>query len=308
VVWQTVVVQQKKKTTSNPEYFADMTKEKVLLAGATGYLGRFITQELVERAYETKILVRNKDKVKLKAPNLELIEAEVTKPDSLKDSCKNVDVVISTIGITRQQDGLTYMDVDYQANANLIDEAKKSGVKKFIYISVLNGDKLRHLKICEAKEKLGDYLKSSGLDYCIIRPNGFFSDMADFLKMAKSGKVYLFGDGELKLNPIHGKDLANEVINAINQDKKEFNIGGPDLLSQNEIAKLALQAYEKKVNIVHLPDWIRKFALWSVRTFTSSKTYGPIEFFMTTMVMDMQAPRFGNERLKDFFNNEAKNK
>ena len=284
-----------------------MAKEKVLLAGATGYLGRFITQELIDRDYETKIVVRSKEKVKLNAPNLEIVEAQVTKPDSLIDICKNVDIVISTVGITRQKDGLTYMDVDYQANANLIDEAKRSGVKKFIYISVLNGEKLRMLKICEAKEKLGDYLKSSGLDYCIIRPNGFFSDMADFLKMAKGGKVYLFGDGKLKLNPIHGKDLAKEVVNAINQEKKEINIGGPDLLTQNEIAELALKAYGKKIKIVHLPDWIRKFALWCVRTFTSPKTYGPIEFFMTTMVMDMTAPLFGKEKLEDFFNKEARN-
>lgn len=283
-----------------------MIKEKVLLAGATGYLGQFLTQILIERDYVTRIIVRNKEKVKLKASNLEIIEAQVTNLDSLKNICKDIDVVISTVGITRQKDGLTYMDVDYQANVNLIDEAKKSGVKKFIYISVLNGEKLRNLKICEAKEKLGDYLKLSGLDYCIIRPNGFFSDMADFLKMAKSGKVYLFGDGELKLNPIHGKDLATEVVNAINQDKNEFNIGGPDLLSQNEIAELALKAYGKKIKIVHLPDWIRKFALWCVRTFTGPKTYGSIEFFMTTMVMDMTAPEFGEKKLKDFFNDEAK--
>lgn len=283
-----------------------MTKSKILLAGATGYLGRFITQELIDRDYETKIVVRNKNKLKLSASNLEIIEAEVTKPEMLKDICKDVNVVISTIGITRQKDGLTYMDVDYQANANLIDEAKKNGVKKFIYVSVLNGEKLRHLKMCEAKEKLGDYLKSSGLDYCIIRPNGFFSDMSDFLKMAKSGKVYLFGDGKLKLNPIHGKDLAKVVVDTINQDKKEINIGGPDMLSQNEIAELALKAYEKPIKIIHLPDWIRKLVLWSVRTFTSSKTYGSIEFFMTTMVMDMQSPLFGKEKLEDFFKDEIR--
>ena len=286
----------------------DTIKNKILLAGATGYLGKFVTQELLERNYRTKIVVRNKEKIKINAPNLEIIEAQVTKPETLKDICKDVDVVISTIGITRQKDGLTYMDVDYQANANLIDEAKKNGVKKFIYISVLNGEKLRHLKICEAKERLGDYLKSSGLDYCIVRPNGFFSDMADFLKMAKGGKVYLFGNGELKLNPIHGKDLAKEVVNLINQDKTEINIGGPDLLSQNEIAELALKAYGKAIKIIHLPDWIGKFTLWGVRTFTGSKTYGPIEFFMTTMVMDMTAPKYGNHKLEDFFNNEVKNK
>lgn len=283
-----------------------MKAKNVLVAGATGYLGKFITQELIERGYETKIVVRNKEKIKINAPNLKILEAQVTKPETLKNICKGVDVVISSVGITRQKDGLTYMDVDYQANANLIDEAKKAGVNKFIYISVLNGEKLRHLKICEAKEKLGDYLKSSELDYCIIRPNGFFSDMGDFLKMAKGGKVYLFGDGKLKLNPIHGKDLAKEVVNAISQAKKEIIIGGPDLLSQNEIAELALKAYGKTIKVVHLPDWIRKFALWSIRTFTGSKTYGPIEFFMTTMVMDMEAPLFGQEKLEDFFIEEVK--
>ena len=282
-----------------------MAKNKVLLAGATGQLGGYITQELLSRNLETKIIVRDKHKVKFDAPNLEIIEAEVTKPETLDNLFNGVDVVISTIGITRQKDGLTYMDVDYQVNKNLIDEAKKSGVQKFIYISVLNGEKLRQLKICEAKEKLGDYLKSSGLDYSIIRPNGFFSDMGDFLKMAKGGKVYLFGDGKLKLNPIHGEDLAKVVVDTINQDAKEINIGGPDMLSQNDIAELALKAYSKPIKIIHLPDWIRKFTLWTVRTFTNSKTYGPIEFFMTTMVMDMQAPQYGKLKLEDFFNEQT---
>ena len=282
-----------------------MDKNKILIAGATGYLGTFITKELVNKGNDVTIIVRNKKKINIKAQNLTILEAQVTQPETLKGVCKNIDVVISTVGITRQKDGLTYMDVDFQSNVNLIEEAKKEGVKKIIYISVLNGEKLRHLKICDAKEKLGDYLKLSGMNYCIIRPNGFFSDMKDFLKMAKTGKVYLFGDGKLKLNPIHGRDLAKEVINAIKNDKNEINIGGPDLLSQNEIAELALKALKKPNRIIHLPEWIRKLILWIIRTFTGLKTYGPIEFFMTTMVMDMKAPQFGNYRLKDFFNEEA---
>ena len=133
---------------------------------------------------------------------------EITKPQTLVDICQNINWVFSTIGITRQKEGLTYMDVDYQGNMNLLQEAKKSGVDKFQYISAINGDKLRHLKIFAAKERFVDELKSSGIDYCIMRPNGFFSDMKDFLEMAKKGRVYLFGDGQFKLNPIDGKDLA----------------------------------------------------------------------------------------------------
>jgi uncharacterized protein YbjT (DUF2867 family) len=282
-----------------------MNKDKVLLAGATGYLGKHITHELLCRNIKTKIIVRDAHRVTLENENLEIKEAQVTKPESLKNLFDDVQIAISTVGITRQKDGLTYMDVDYQANVNLIDEAKKSGVKKFIYISVLNGDKIRHTKGGEAKEKLVDYLKNSGLDYCIIRPNGFFSDMGDFLKMAEGGRIFLFGDGKLKLNPIHGEDLAKAVVDTINHDEKEVNIGGPDILSQNEIAEMALKAHGKAIKIIHLPDWLRRFTLWIFRTFTNQKTYGPIEFFMTTMVMDMQAPQYGKHKLENYFNERA---
>ena len=156
---------------------------RVLLAGATGYLGSFVLHELQRRNYSTRVIVRNPLRMQSVSPNVDVRVGEVTQPDTLKGVCEDIDVVISTVGITRQKDGMTYMDVDFQANANLIDEAKRSGVKRFIYVSVFNGANMRHLKICEAKERLGDYLKNSGLGYCIVRPTGFFSDMRDFLKL-----------------------------------------------------------------------------------------------------------------------------
>ncbi len=278
-----------------------MQSQKILLIGGTGYLGGYILKQLVEQKYDIRAIVRNHKSVNTSAPNLEIINAEATRPQTLKGVFDGVDVVISTLGITRQKDGLTYMDVDYQGNINLLKEAEASGVRKFIYVSVLNGEKLRNLKICEAKEKFVDCLKASPIAYCVIRPNGFFSDMGDFLKMAKGGKVYLLGDGRLKLNPIHGADLAEVCISAIGSAEKEIKVGGPDMLSQNDIGKMALEAYGKPPKIVHLPDWLRRLTLWSLRTFTSSKTYGPIEFFMTTMVVDMQAPLYGNHHLADYF-------
>lgn len=283
-----------------------MGKKKILLAGATGYLGRYIACQLLKQGYPSTLLVRDRQKANFDSARYNIAEAEITQAESLAGICKGIDTVISTVGITKQKDGLNYMEVDYQANVNLIEEAKKNGVKKFIYISVLNGQKLRSLKICEAKEKLADYLASSGLNFCIIRPNGFFSDMEEFLKMAKKGRVYLFGDGKQKLNPIHGKDLAEVCVNAIEQDVKEIDVGSPDLLTQNEIGELALKAHSKSIKILHLPDRLRKLSLWLLRTFTSPKVHGPVEFFLITMAMDMTAPKYGKIRLKDFFNRKAK--
>jgi uncharacterized protein YbjT (DUF2867 family) len=278
--------------------------KKVLIAGATGYLGRYLIQEAKKQGYWVSALARKADKLDdLKDSIDEICEAEITLPNTLNGICDGIDAVISSIGITRQKDGLTYMDVDYQANMNLLQEAQKSGVKKFIYVSVLNGESLRHLKICDAKERFVDELKASGLDYCIIRPNGFFSDMSDFFEMAKKGRIYLFGKGVLKTNPIHGKDLATVCVDAIHKGAKEVLVDGPETLTHQEIALCAFDVLGSKPKITYIPEWMRASVLKLMRIFAGSKTYGPVEFFMTVMAIDMIAPEYGKFKLKKHFEN-----
>ena len=278
--------------------------KKVLIAGATGYLGQNLVRELKKRNFWVRVLIRKESQKTMFEDVDDYFVGQITDAETIKNVAKDIDFVFTTVGITRQKDGLAYMDVDYQGNANLLYEAKKSKVESFLYVSAINGDKLRHLKIFEAKERFVDELKTSGLNYTIIRPNGFFSDMGDFLDMAKGGNVYLFGHGNFKLNPISGVDLAKVCVDKILSNEKEITAGGQAILTQNELAILALKAWNKKVKITHLPDWIRTFIIWVLRTFTSSKTYGPYEFFLTAMASDNIATQYGKDKLEDFFDNE----
>jgi len=282
-----------------------MNRKKVLVAGATGYLGQYLVKELKNRDFWVRVLIR-KEAQKYRFKNVDdFFIAQITEPNSIKGITKNIDFVFSSIGITRQKDGMTYLEVDYQGNSNLLKEALKDEVEVFQYISAINGDKLRHLKIFEAKEKFVDELKNSGINYCIIRPNRFFSDMMDFLNMAKAGRIYLFGNGNMKLNPIHGEDLARVCVDKILAGIKEETVGGIDILTQNELAELALKAWNRPLTICHLPDWIRRFIIWMLRNFTSSRTYGPIEFFLTAMAEDNVANQYGSKRLEHFFKLEV---
>ena len=283
-----------------------MITKRALVAGATGYLGQYLVKELKRRGFWVRVLIRKESQKEIFDSVDDFYIGQVTEPESLEGITKNIDWVFSTIGITRQKDGLTYMDVDYQGNSNLLKESIKDGVESFQYISAINGDKLRHLKIFEAKERFVDELKRSGINSGVLRPNGFFSDMVDFLNMAKSGRVYLFGDGNFKLNPIHGEDLAIVCVDIMLTGEKEVSVGGIDILSHNELAELALKAWGKPIKISHLPDWTRRFTIWLMRTFTSSKTYGPIEFFLTAMADDNIADQYGHKRLEDFFYSEVK--
>ena len=282
--------------------------KKVLVAGATGYLGHYLVKELKNQNYWIRTLARNVKKLDdLKEHIDEVFEAEVTKPESLNGICEGIDVVISSIGITRQKDGLTYMDVDYQGNKNLLDQAVENNVSKFIYVSVINAHLMKDLKGIQAKERFVEDLKSSKLDYTVIRPTGFFSDMLEFLEMAKKGKVFLFGNGENEINPIHGSDLAEICVDAINEPEKEIKIGGPIVYTYKEIAELAFIVLNKPAKISTLPIWMIRIILPIIRTLTTSKTYGPLEFMMSVMTMDVLGELYGKYNLKNFFlENKAK--
>ena len=146
-----------------------MSRQKVLVAGATGYLGQYLVRELKRRNFWVRVLIRNEIQKEQFGIVDDFFVGQITDPESLKGITQNIDLVFTTIGITRQKDGFSYMDVDYQGNVNLLNESLKDNVKSFQYISAINGAKLRHLKIFEAKEKFVDELKASKIDYSIIK-------------------------------------------------------------------------------------------------------------------------------------------
>ncbi len=273
-----------------------------MIAGATGYLGHHIVKEFKKRGFLIRALARNTGKLNNINDHIdEVVIGEVTDSDSIRGICKDMDIVFSSIGITKQKDNKTYFDVDYLGNKNLLEEAKKEGISKFVYTSVFNAEKMRNLKGVQAKLKFAKDLKESGVNYLIINPNGFFSDMLAYLKMAKKGRGYVFGSGNNKINPIHGEDLAKFCANAIDGEEKEINVGGPDILTHNEILTIAFESLAKEVTISRIPTWLRNCLLKTLRTFTSIKTYGPIEFFMTVLAVDMVAPTYGKHHLREYF-------
>jgi uncharacterized protein YbjT (DUF2867 family) len=276
--------------------------KKVLVAGATGYLGKYVTKKFKSSGYWVRALGRSKHKLNTLDEHCDdKFIANITDDSSLRGICNDIDIVFSSIGITKQKDGLTYMDVDYQANKNLLDEAISSGVKKFIYVSVFGIEKMKNLKAVQAKIKFENALKDSGLDYTIIYPNGFFSDMMEYLQMAKKGKGMVIGSGNNKINPIHGADLAEVCVDAVNSQESMIEVGGPEIFTHNEIFEIAFDIYNAKLKVSHFPIWMKNLSLALLRIFTPVKVYGPVEFFMTVLSTNMVAPKYGKLKLEDYF-------
>lgn len=142
-------------------------RERVLIAGATGYLGGFVARELHARGHFVRALARSPEKLEPIWDCLdETVRAEVIRPETLAQVCNGIDVVLASVGITRQKDGLTFRDVDNQGKKNLLEAAIRAGVKKSLYVSVFNGPNLRYLDVVRAHEGFVDELL------------GFFTTMA----------------------------------------------------------------------------------------------------------------------------------
>ncbi|MEM6498323.1 MAG: SDR family oxidoreductase [Pseudomonadota bacterium] len=278
------------------------TSQTVLIVGATGYLGKHLITAFHRAGYRVHALARRPEALAGLAGQIDaIVTAQATQPATLRGVMADVDIVISALGITRQRDGLTYEDVDYQANMNLLDEAKRAGVSRFAYVHVKNAEALPNVAMAAAKSRFAAALQEADIASTIIRPSGFFSDLAEVLEMARRGRVYLFGDGSAPMSPIDGADLANASVAAIKAGSPRIEIGGPETLTQNEIAEAAFAAIGQPARISHIPARPVKWLFQAAKFFGLGQSLGALDFFVNVSQLDMSAPAHGSRTLAEFY-------
>jgi uncharacterized protein YbjT (DUF2867 family) len=282
----------------------DQQPMRILVAGATGNLGKALIPVLGERGTEVVALVRPGSQSRLLSFEnhiTETVTAEITEPDIAASAFNGVHTVISSVGITRQRDGLTYDQVDYGGNLNLLQAAERAAVQRFIYVSVVGADRDVDVPVIQAKRRFEEALIESTLKWQIVRPSGFFTDMTDVWKMALRGTVHLIGDGQNKISPIDPVDLAEAIADLLEAEPGQIlSIGGPADFTWNEIAELASQVAGKNCTIRHWPKLLLRAALTITRVI-SRPTYGTLSFLGHVMTNDTTATNHGSRNLEGFF-------
>ena len=289
--------------------------KNVLVAGAAGYLGRYVAIEFRNRGYRVRAFVRDAQKLKSPGTGLapaihdvvhEVFTGDATRPETLRGLCDDIDIVFSSMGLTHREHRLTWEDVDHLGNRNILDLACQAKVQKFVYVSVFRPEKMMQSDVVRAHEHFVDDLAASGIDYAVIRPNAYFPDMARFLSLARTGHLFWLGDGSGRINPIHGEDLAKVCVNAAEGAAREIEIGGPEMFTYRSLFELAFEVAGKEPHITFIPLWIGEASLGILRWF-SPRLAGGAAFFVEVSKMDNDAPPHGTRRLKDYFRQLAEN-
>ncbi len=279
---------------------------KVVLAGAFGRLGSDILRALVRDGHDVlavDMVLRELDGIE---GSYEKKQVDVTKPEQLAGLCEGADAVITTVGLTRTSAEVTNYDIDYRGNLNLLNEAKRAGVKKFAYVSVLKADRAPKVPMLHAKYLLEEALKASGIDYVIFRPTGYFYDIAKVFKpMIEKGEVTLLGKKPVSANVIDTTDLADFMLLHLNDKNVTYDIGGTETYTYEQIARMFFAAAGKEPVIKHAPP-----ILFDVLAFINKlKKNGKeaiLRFSKWTLTESMVAEhRFGRLSFKEYIEKNA---
>jgi len=237
--------------------------DKVLIVGANGHLGHIVVETALEEGFRVRAADIVNDRLNsLEHSKLEKIEVDVTKKETLYSLMYGVSGIISTVGLWHENPPITFDSVDRQGNINLFEAAVEQGVKKAVYVSLLNVEKSRKAKVMLAKRSVEEFLEKSSLDYTVFRPSGLFHDFVEvFRPQIMKGTVRGLGDGSLLMQPLSPKDLSRCMVEALKNQKASnrfFNIGGPERFTFQEAISMVAKAMGEEPKISYTPVWLAK--------------------------------------------------
>jgi uncharacterized protein YbjT (DUF2867 family) len=281
--------------------------EKVLVAGALGMLGSHVLEELKGRGYGVRALVR--DTCRVAGEDLDAFDCDARNAGSLRGACEGVGAVVSVMGaslaLRYTPPKATFRDVDLRGNLNLLAEARRAGVRKFVYVSLQGAGRMRGLGYVDAHEEFVASLAASGIDYAVVRPTGFFYVFAEFFKMARRGRALLIGGGEARTNPIHEADVARACVDALGAEARELAVGGPEVYTRREIAGLAFEAVGARPKMTSLPPGLMRASIKPLKLL-DRRLYDLLDFGVAVSTTDVVAPHYGTRNLREYFRELAR--
>jgi uncharacterized protein YbjT (DUF2867 family) len=233
---------------------------RILVTGATGFIGPFIVQGLVDAGHTVRALEREPEKSS-GLPSQESAQGDMTDPESLRRAVEDVDVVVHLVAmLTGKRE--EFERVMEQGTRDLVAAAKEAGVKRFVLMSALGTDEQTKelVPYYHAKWEMEQTVKASGLEYVIFRPSFVFgrgrAALLQFSQIAKAPVTPIIGPGTQRIQPIWVDDVAAYFVAGVDLPEaanRTFEVGGPDVVTWNEFWPLLKDALGVRRRTLHLP-------------------------------------------------------
>jgi NADH dehydrogenase len=221
----------------------DAKATRVLVAGATGQLGRVITQKLIAAGVPVRALARNREKLASLFPSgAEIAAVDLRDQRAVTEACRGVTDIVATANNNMGKGETSPLRVDLTAYQNLCAAARNTGVRRIVYISFRGATPIEGVDIFRLKWHIEDVIRRSQVPFVVLRPTAFMDVWIDEIiagGIRKNGVTTIFGDGTRVGNYISVNDVAEFVARVIARPEivnETIDLGGPSNLSLNDVA------------------------------------------------------------------------
>jgi uncharacterized protein YbjT (DUF2867 family) len=234
---------------------------KVLVTGATGFVGPAIVRKLVADGHTVRALEHTPGS-SAELPSQEAVPGSMTDAESLRRATEDQDVVVHLVAILTGRPE-QFRAVMEQGTRHLLEAARDSGAQRFVLMSALGTDEQTKdlVPYYGAKWQMEQDVKASGLEHVIFRPSFVFASeggaLGQFKKIARLAPVTpIVGPGTQRIQPIWLDDVAAYFAAAVDKPEaanRTFELGGPDTVTWNEFWSRLKQAQGSRRPSLHVP-------------------------------------------------------
>jgi uncharacterized protein YbjT (DUF2867 family) len=238
----------------------------IAVTGAAGHVGSHLVRRLAEAGRPVRALVHNPDSARrsgrLAGLDAEIVRADVTRPETLGAALIGATAVVHTVAIAIEKGKGTYDVVNHRGTVNVVDCAEAAGVKRFVNLSQQGAQPDLPYPFLASKGRAQAYVARSALAWTALRPSviwGSTDEFANtFARLAPlSPLVYpIVGDGSARFQPIWVEDVVTCIVGALDDPGTiglELELGGPEVLTLEEIERRTLDAIGARRLLVRVP-------------------------------------------------------
>ena len=230
---------------------------QVLVVGGTGTLGRQIARRALDEGHEVRCMVRTPRKASfLQEWGVELTRGDLLEPASLDYALEGVDAVIDA-ATSRPDDPKSIYETDWDGKLNLLRACERAGVKRFVFLSLLDADKHRDVPLMDIKYCTEKLLRESELDYTVLQGAAFMQGVISqfAIPVLESQTVWVSGS-PTSIAYMNTQDMARFAVSALDHPdtiRKTFPVVGPKAWNTGEVVQLCELVSGKSARVFRVP-------------------------------------------------------
>ena len=257
----------------------------ILLTGATGVVGSALLQRLLQEGEDVRCLVRDPRRLGPNRVRVQITLGDLASPVALRQAVRGVRAVVHLAAAIRDQQEASIEELNGLATARLLHYAESAGVERFVFFGALGATPSSRTRFFRAKALAERAVAGAGMDATVLAPSIVYDPADPFMSLLRRMSLLpwmpISGTGRARFQPMWSHDAAECAFQVLRDgapgDARRLELAGPDVLSYEDIVRLALTAWDRSRPLLHVPLWVVRRGLHIVERLSGASAFATWE-------------------------------